>query len=314
MELLDIEELKLVHSLLKNEEITEILINSAQDIYFEHKGGLQKYEKFFESVAIYNRCIEKITQSSNSFLNREKPFLETQIGDWRVTLVYSEISGHSSAISFRRRSSQNWSLRDLLQTDWCGEKAYTFLQNALSEKRNILVVGATSSGKTTVLQAFLNSLPQTERLICIEDTAELRMPNRASLQLLSRPFINQHIQGVDLQQLVTRALRLRPDRIILGEVRSIEAYTLLMALSTGHKGSFCTLHASQAKEALIRLEMLIQLGAPQWSQLSIRRLIALTVDLIVTVEKNGETRKLKDLHRVSSVEETGITLEKLLTQ
>lgn len=182
----------------------------------------------------------------------------------------------------------------------------------MKEKKNILLVGPTSSGKTTCLQALLSLVESDERCILIEDTKELTPPNAVSISLLAREFSFGTIQAVTLEDLIKRAMRLRPDRLIIGEVRGSEAYSLLLALSTGHKGSLSSLHASSAKQALLRLEMLVQLGAPDWEIRSIRRLMTLSLDCLLVVEQTPQGRKLKELCEIKSLEESGIILERIL--
>jgi pilus assembly protein CpaF len=297
--------------LLNDTDVTEILVNSARDIYFEKQGQLKRSADLFLTADHYLAAIDRLTESGQTFLNREKPFIETQMGDWRLTLIFSEISGRSPLLSLRRRSRIPWNLEKLCAANWCAVREYEFLSEALIEKRNILVVGPTSSGKTTVLQALLHSLEASERVLIIEDTQELNLPNQASASLLTRAHVNANVGAIDLTELIQKALRLRPDRLVIGEVRGPEAYALLLALSTGHEGSFGSLHARNTQEALLRLEMLVQLGAPNWSLQSIRRLISLSLDLIVTVEKTPQGRRLKEIAQLHSAEEMGVTTEKV---
>ncbi len=304
-------ELAPLTKLLNDPETTEILVNSAQHIYFEKHGQLKRSGDVFVSAEHYLTAIDRLTESCLTFLNREKPFIETQAGEWRLTLIFSEISGRSPLLSMRRRSPIPWNLEKLCAANWCGMAEYELLTEALATKRNILVVGPTTSGKTTVLQALLHSLDANERVLIIEDTQELHLPNQASASLLTRSHINANVGAIGLTELIQKALRLRPDRLVLGEVRGPEAYALLLALSTGHEGSFGSLHARNTQEALLRLEMLVQLGAPNWSLQSIRRLISLSLDLIITVEKTPQGRRLKEIARLHSAEEMGITTEKL---
>lgn len=310
-DLITLTELAPLIKLLNDTDVTEILVNSARDIYFEKQGQLKRSADLFLTADHYLAAIDRLTESGQTFLNREKPFIETQMGDWRLTLIFSEISGRCPLLSLRRRSQIPWNLEKLCAANWCAVREYEFLSEALIEKRNILVVGPTSSGKTTVLQALLHSLEASERVLIIEDTQELNLPNQASASLLTRAHVNANVGAIDLTELIQKALRLRPDRLVIGEVRGPEAYALLLALSTGHEGSFGSLHARNTQEALLRLEMLVQLGAPNWSLQSIRRLISLSLDLIVTVEKTPQGRRLKEIAQLHSAEEMGVTTEKV---
>ncbi|MBY0451567.1 MAG: Flp pilus assembly complex ATPase component TadA, partial [Bdellovibrionaceae bacterium] len=242
-DLITLTELAPLIKLLNDTDVTEILVNSARDIYFEKQGQLKRSADLFLTADHYLAAIDRLTESGQTFLNREKPFIETQMGDWRLTLIFSEISGRCPLLSLRRRSQIPWNLEKLCAANWCAVREYEFLSEALIEKRNILVVGPTSSGKTTVLQALLHSLEASERVLIIEDTQELNLPNPASASLLTRSHVNANVGAIGLTELIQKALRLRPDRLVIGEVRGPEAYALLLALSTGHEGSFGSLHA-----------------------------------------------------------------------
>jgi pilus assembly protein CpaF len=156
----------------------------------------------------------------------------------------------------------------------------------------------------------LQELPQNERVVVLEDTAEIVIPNDASTRLLTRHDSHGLLPTVDLTELLRQSLRMRPDRLVVGEVRSAEAKDLLLALSTGHQGSMGTLHASSASQAILRLEMLVQLGAPHWSLTTIRRLLGLSLNGIVVVGRNAQgERKLQSIYELSAVEETGVLLD-----
>jgi pilus assembly protein CpaF len=171
------------------------------------------------------------------------------------------------------------------------------------------LIGPTGSGKTAVLNACLAEISKDERVVILEDTDELRCANPLSTKLLSRWDSQKILSEVTLSDLVRLSLRLRPDRLVMGEVRGPEAKDLLMALSTGHRGSLATLHAETAQQALLRLEMLIQLGAPQWSLQAVRQLIHLSLDVIVVLKMEGRRRRLHGMWRLSSLETFGFTLE-----
>ena len=172
-------------------------------------------------------------------------------------------------------------------------------------------MGGTSSGKTSFLQSLLQEFSKNERAVIIEDTQELNLPNSACCSLLTRQDPSGCVRDITMDDLLKRALRLRPDRLVIGEIRGPEAKSLLMALATGHDGSFGSMHARTASEALLRLEMLIQMGAPQWNLKSIRHLIAMTLQNIFVVEKLNGKRQLQGIYQISSLEENGIILQKL---
>lgn len=300
-----------LENLLNNPSVSEILINDFDKIYFECDGRLHKHQECFSSPHNYMLYIERLCEKLHRPLNREQPFLEMNLNKNRYTLVFGELTNGMPLLSIRKQIVNSYSFSMLTQSGWCDKAAADYLTSLVQQKKNILIAGATSSGKTTVLQSLLNLVDPSERCILIEDTKELHTPNCASASLLAREFSTGPISPVSLEDLIRRALRLRPDRIILGEVRGSEAYSLLLALSTGHKGSLCSIHAANARQTLLRLEMLVQLGAPAWDLRSIRRLMTLSTDAVLVVEKSSEGRRLKEICEVKSLEESGIILERV---
>ncbi len=297
--------------LIQNEQVSEILVNNFNRIFYEKQGQLFTYPDHFYSPKSYLSYIDRLAQKSGRQLNREKPVLEVQIDQARFTLIYSEISDGVPILSIRKLNHSLMNFDHLEKTGWAPPTVITEIKKMVFNKKNILIVGGTSSGKTTVMKCLLNLIGETERVVLIEDTKELPLPNEASVSLLTREDLSEHIKKITLDFLIKKSLRLRPDRLVIGEIRGSEACSLLQALSTGHSGSLCTLHALNSKQALLRLEMLVQMGAPQWDLQAIRRLIALTLDYIIVVEKKSSERRLKEIHQLKSVEENGITLQQI---
>lgn len=300
-----------LEDLLTNENITEVLVNSFDQVFYEEFGYLKKYQDHFFSTQSYLQALDRLSQKCESYLCREKPFIERQLENYRITIIFGEIGRGTPILSIRRQPLARWTLSKLKQLNWCNDQQLDLIQDILAKKKNFLVVGGTGSGKTSFLQALLESTSTNERSIIIEDTQELHLPNTASVSLLTRQDPSGCVPDITMDDLLKRALRLRPDRLIIGEIRGAEAKSLLMALATGHDGSFGSLHARTAHECLLRLEMLIQMGAPQWSLTSIRQLIGLTVQNIFVVQKLGGQRQLQGIYEICSVEETGIILNRL---
>ena len=299
-------------SLLNDPNITEILINSPSDIAFERHGQLFIHQDGFGSPQSYENFLHRISNLTGVHVSLEKPQATGLLGDIRVQMIGTALTQNFTALSLRRPHPQPWNFERLLGMEWCGEEEIQILKRILKEKQNFIVVGSTGSGKTSVLNAFLTEVDSNERVITLEDVRELRKPNTCSLQLFSRPEPQGVLQPVLLSDLVRFSLRLRPDRLVLGEVRGSEAKDLLMALSTGHRGCFGSLHADDPQQALLRLEMLIQQGAPQWSLESVRRLLQLGLDYIVCVRKlsSGE-RRLAGVYKITSHERHGFLLDAL---
>lgn len=298
--------------LIADENITEIIVNGPASIWFEKNGRLQQHNDSFFSELSFRNCIERLCQKSQTHITTEYPCADGRFLDFRLSLIGSELTHSSIHFSLRRHPKNPWSFHKLIEKEWCTEKELSFFEAIIKDRKNFLVIGATGSGKTSVLNSFLNLLPNNERVIVIEDTAEIALPNEASMKLLTREDPQGVLTFIDQSQLVKRTLRLRPDRIVMGEVRGSEAKDFLMSLATGHAGSFGTLHAQDAAQALIRLEMLIQIGAPQWSLAAIRRLIQLSLDYIIVTDRTFDgARKFKGAYRLCSLEDTGILLEKV---
>jgi len=300
-----------LNQLLQDREITEILVNGYNKIFYEKSGVLNKCSDHFYSEQTYNSMLDRLAQNCETYLNREKPFVEVQLNNLRVSIIFSEISRGHPLLSIRVQPELRWSLAAFLKNNFFNQNQLDIITKILQTKKNFLVVGGTGSGKTSFLQAVLEEIPPLERVVIIEDTQELHLPNPVSVSLLTRQDPSQTVQDISMDDLLKRALRLRPDRLVVGEIRGAEARSLLLALSSGHDGSFGSLHARSAQEAMLRLEMLIQMGAPQWSIYSIRKLIAMTVQNIIVLEKNNGVRKIKGLFEINSLEETGLTFTQL---
>lgn len=300
--------------LMSNPEITEIIVNSREDIWFEKNGQLQLLHDQFISDLTFQNFMDRLCLEAKVQVSQEIPFANGRIQHFRVHLASGEMTNSSPVLTLRRLKSTCFDIDYLIATDFMDARSAKILRNWIGGHKNFLVVGETGSGKTSLVNTLLNEIDPTERALIIEDTDELIKPNRASVKMLTRQQ-NPHLPSIDLTELVKQSLRMRPDRLIVGEVRSSEAKDLLLALSTGHRGSIGTLHASSSQQALIRLEMLIQLGAPQWSLQAIRKLVGLSLDGIITVGRgpNGK-RKLKAIDQITSVEETGILLDPLIQE
>ncbi|MBC7456706.1 MAG: CpaF family protein, partial [Bdellovibrionaceae bacterium] len=306
----ELEKLGPIQSYIDDPEITEILVNQPNQVIFEKDGQLNIAEDFFFNRETYHECIERLCQLCGSYINKEKSFIEAQIGHLRITIIYGDLSRGHHLLSIRKQSQKVISLDQFQQKNWCTDSELNLLKHIIDKKDNFIVVGGTSSGKTTVLQALMGEVSPTCRSVIIEDTQELRPSNALSVSLLTKTDFTHLKNSVSMTDLLKRALRLRPDRLVIGEIRGGEATDLLMALSTGHEGSFGSLHAKNHSEALLRLEMLIQMGAPQWQRDSIRRLIGLTIKYIIVVKKEKSERFLEGIYKLSSVESNGITTMK----
>jgi pilus assembly protein CpaF len=298
--------------LIRDEQITEILVNGPFSIWYEKRGQLHRHEDQFWSELTYRNALEKIGTEAQVQITLEHPCVDGSFRDFRLSLIDSSLTRKGHHLSLRRHPTNPWTFEKLQSSGWCSKEWGDLFAKLMREKKNMLVIGSTGSGKTSVLNSLLQLIDENQRVVAIEDTSEVALPNSASMKLLTREEGNGVLPPIDQAQLVKRSLRLRPDRIVMGEVRGSEAKDFLMALATGHRGSLGTLHANDPQQALIRLEMLIQMGAPHWSLTAIRRLIQLSLDVIVVTEKNAEgERRLVGVYQLSSLEDQGFLVDPL---
>lgn len=301
-----------LEALFVDTEITEILVNGPNSIWFEKKGVLLQHTDHFLSETTYNNSLHRLCEKSQCQSTVEHPAATGYFEEFRLTLIRQELTRNHHHLSLRRHPKNPWTLERFLECGWASEKDINHLKDLIAKNRNFLIVGSTGSGKTSLINALLDTIAPNERAIVIEDTPEIALPNPSSMKLITREDPQGILKSVTQSDLLRHSLRLRPDRIVMGEIRGAEAKDLLMALATGHGGSFGTLHASDPRQALIRLEMLIQMGAPQWGLQAVRKLIQLSLDSILVVEKTPEgKRKFQGIYKICSLEENGFLVEKL---
>lgn len=298
-----------LEDLLKNSDVDEILIHGQKNISYEYKGKLYSYADYFLSESSYLRIFEIISGGFFKSISYENPTGNGYWSGFRVHVIGPPLCNEIQ-ISLRRIGGQKIkSLLELKNRNFIKEHGLTLLCKALQTKVNILICGATSSGKTTFIQCLMNECLE-DRFLILEDSEELSVPNAMSTALICPTRKEQYCLQFTMKDLVKESLRMRPDRIVLGEARSDEAKDFIQALSTGHKGCISSIHASSTKDALTRLECLIAQGAPNWSTPVIRQLIATGVNWIIHVEKNKDgLREVKTISEITSLEHTGFLLQ-----
>lgn len=301
-----------LQKIVSDKEVNEILVNGPSSIWIERRGRLSAWEDEFLSAVTFRNILDRISHQAGINPTAEGPIVDGHLGPFRINFVRAGIHPGNDILSLRRHPDNPWTLEALHQNNWCESSDLELIRHWIQQEKNFLVIGPTSSGKTSILSACLNEIEKTSRALVLEDSSEIHLPNPLSLKLLTRKDAQGLLPEVGLLDLLKTALRLRPDRLVVGEMRGPEAKDFLMALSSGHRGSLGTLHAEDPHQALLRLEMLVQLGAPQWSLQAIRRLIQLSLDgILVTGRNSAGQRKFKGFYSISSLEESGLTLEKL---
>ena len=306
--------------LMADPEISDILVNRFDEIYIERRGRLEFVSNAFRDEAQLEQIIQKIVALVGREINIEKPLVDARMVDGsRANAVYAPVGGPTLCIrKFNRvRLALLPDERDPSQASWAGTGGLSLQMGAFLEamavaRANILIAGATGAGKSTLLRSIVSAFPEEERVITIEDTAELELDNPHWVKLEcvhSRELAGKTTQDrrLDVADLVQNALRMRPDRLIIGEIRhSKEAYYVLEALNTGHDGSATTIHASSCADALARLELLISRDFGQLSPPEIRRYIARVFDLVVFVGRLRDGRRcVQEIAELRDVDSNG---------
>lgn len=303
--------LDLLEEFLEDDEITEVMINGTQNIFYEKKGRIFQSDKRFLSKEKLEDVIQQIVAGANRLVNEASPIVDARLADGsRVNVVLAPIALNGPIVTIRKFPTESITMKQLIAWNSISEEVAEFLALLVESGYNIFISGGTGSGKTTFLNALSQYIPKDERIITIEDNAELRIldvPNRVSLEAR-----NANVEGtgeVTIRQLIKSALRMRPDRIIVGEVRSAEAIDMLQALNTGHDGSLSTGHANSPEDMLSRLETMVLMGM-ELPLTAIRRQIASGIDVIVHLGRlRDKSRKLLEVSEVMDYREGEIHLQ-----
>ncbi len=298
-----------LETLLNCKGLQEIIVLGAREIWIEQDGELRKHGDCFHSERTFQAFVERVCTEAEIKVDLAQPFADGRWREFRVHVGRAPLTHCSFHLNFRRFPENPWSLDSLGEAGWASAPQIAKLKELVHLRKNLIFLGPTGSGKTTVLGACLAELEPAERTVIIEDTDELRRPNSVSSKLLSRTHAGPGICEVTLSELVKQSLRMRPSRLVMGEVRGEEAKDLLLALATGHGGSMSTLHAADARQALLRMEMLVQLGAPQWSVQTVRQLMHLSIDALVVCQNERGHRRLGGVYKVAALESFGFLLE-----
>ncbi len=297
--------------LLEDKNITEIMVNSPKEIYIEIDGQIIKDE----SVSFINdehiiRTIERMIGPMGRTIDATNPMVDSRLKDGsRINAVIPPLSTKGPVITIRKFRGEMTKADDMIRIGSMTPYMATFLEAAVKGKCNIIVCGGTGSGKTTLLNILSSFIPDNERIITIEDAAELKLEKEHVISLETRVTNYDNEGEITIRDLVINALRMRPDRIIVGEVRGKEAFDMLQAMNTGHEGSLTTLHANGPKDAMNRLETMVLMSGLDIPIRAIREYIASAIDLVVNIERMSDgKRKITAISELESFEEGELEL------
>ena len=297
--------------LLADDSVTEIMVNGPYDVWVERQGRLYETTVRFTDESHLRRIINKIVAQVGRRIDESSPLVDARLPDGsRVNAIIPPLSLTGPLVTIRKFSKKRLQLTDLIRLSTLTTETVEFLQRCIHAELNVLISGGTGSGKTTLLNALSTAIPDSDRIITIEDAAELRLNQQHVLRLEARP---KNIEGegeIAIRELVRNSLRMRPDRIIVGEVRGAEALDMLQAMNTGHDGSLCTVHANSCRDALARIETMVLMAGFDLPVRAIRQQVASALDLIVHLERLEDgSRRVTAITEVQRMESEVITLQ-----
>ncbi len=300
-----------INALLNDDSISEIMVNGPNQVYIERKGQLSPVDVKFESDAELVRVIREIAAFVGRRIDEESPMVDCRLPDGsRVNAVIAPLAIDGASLTIRKFARDPYTVQDLINFGTITAEAAGFLEACVKAHFNILVAGGTGSGKTTMLNVLSSFIPDTERVVTIEDAAELQLRQPHKVRLESRPARADGTGRVSIRELVANALRMRPDRIVIGECRSGEALDMLQAMNTGHDGSLTTIHANTPRDTLARLETLVLMSGVDLPQRAIREQIASAIQIIVQQSRLRDgSRRVTNITEIVGREGDTITLQ-----
>ncbi|MFI3170043.1 MAG: CpaF family protein [Faecalibacterium sp.] len=298
----------ILDAIMDNEDITEVMINGPDDIFIEEKGRLYKIDKTFESERRLEDIVQRIVGLAGREVNQASPIVDTRLPNGsRVNVVLPPISRNGAIVTIRKFSKDPMTVEKLIKYKSITPEIADFLETLVKAKYNIFICGGTGSGKTTFLNAVSNFIPKEERVITIEDSAELQIEGVDNLVSLETRNANSSGAGaVTIRDLIKSSLRMRPERIVVGEVRGAEAIDMLQAMNTGHDGSLSTGHANSTKDMLSRLETMVLQGADGLPLQAIRQQISSAMDIIIHLSRlRDHSRKTMAISEILDIDDRG---------
>ncbi len=306
--------LDILQELVDDKAVTEIMVNGPNEIFYEKAGRIYEFNGHFSSEEKLEDVIQQIVGRHNRVVNQASPIVDTRLSDGsRVNIVLNPISIGGSAVSIRKFPEHPMSMEKLIDIESISSEAAGVLQILTQAKYNIFISGGTGSGKTTFLNALSQYIPDDERIITIEDSAELQLVGAKNIvRLETRNSNTDGVTPITIRDLIRTALRMRPDRIIVGECRGAEALDMLQAMNTGHDGSLSTGHANSPADAISRIEVMTLMGAEEMPLKAIRQQVASGIDIIVQLGRlRDKSRRVLEISEIDSFTDGEIMLNSL---
>ena len=300
-----------LETLLKDPSISDILVNHFDSIYVEREGKLEETSIVFSSERHLQQIIERIVSSVGRRIDESVPMVDARLADGsRVNAVIPPLALDGAVLSIRRFRTDRLGADDLVGRESLTQSMLDFLRAAVGCRLNVVVSGGTGAGKTTLLNILSSFISDRERIVTIEDAAELKLRQRHVVRLETRPANIEGKGAVRQRDLVVNALRMRPDRIVVGEVRSEEALDMLQAMNTGHDGSLTTVHANSARDALYRLDTMVAMSNLGIPEKAVRQQVASAINLVIQITRLSDgTRKITGVTELTGMEGETITMQ-----
>jgi pilus assembly protein CpaF len=302
-----------LEALLKDPEISDILVNNSSQVFIERNGRIEETSVVFRNDQHLMQIIERIVSAVGRRIDESTPMVDARLQDGsRVNAIIPPLALDGPALSIRRFRTDKLSADDLVTRESMTAPMLAFLRAAVTARMNVIVSGGTGAGKTTMLNVLSSFIGNTERVVTIEDAAELTLRQRHVVRLETRPANIEGRGQVKQRQLVINALRMRPDRIIVGEVRGEEALDMLQAMNTGHDGSLTTIHANSPRDALYRLDTMVAMTNLNLPERAVRQQVASAINLVIQISRMPDgTRKVTSISEITGMEQEVITMQEI---